>query len=124
MILTLLLRFVAKVCRRVVKKQDLVSVTSCGYCTTTEICTDGDLRLNVGESYEYFNGDTNNNEAYYIGEERGKGLIRGRVEICNGTTQTWGTVCDHQWSNMDASVSCQQAGLSRYGQSCSLPPPL
>ena len=83
----------------------------------SEICSDGDLRLNVGESYEYFYGNTMYDEAYYVDESRGRGLIRGRVEICNGTTQTWGTVCDNFWSNLDASVACHQAGLSRYGMS-------
>ena len=91
----------------------------CGYNDKkklfAEICNDGDLRLNVGESYDYFYGDTTYDEAYYISESTGHGLIRGRIEVCNGTTQTWGTVCDNFWSDLDASVACQQAGLSNYG---------
>lgn len=84
-------------------------------CTTTEICSDGDIRLNVGESYEYFDGDTMYDDAYYANGIRGSGLIRGRVEVCNGTTQVWGTVCDDWWNDLDASVVCHQAGFSRYG---------
>ena len=88
---------------------------ACSCDIIAEVCSDGDLRLNVGESYDYFYDNTMYNEAYYIDENRGHGLIRGRVEICNGTTQTWGVVCDNFWSNLDASVVCQQVGLSRYG---------
>ena len=80
-----------------------------------DVCSDGDLRLNVGESYDYLYGDTDYDEAYYNGGSRGHGLLRGRVEVCNGTTQMWGTVCDNSWSHLDASVACQQVGLSKYG---------
>lgn len=79
------------------------------------ICSAGDLRLNIGADYDYFNGNDLYDEAYYVDETRGSGLIRGRVEICNSSTQEWGTVCDSSWSALDASVACQQAGFSRYG---------
>lgn len=36
--------------------------------------------------------------------------MEGRVEIC--VDGRWGTVCDDQWSWMDALVACRQMGLS------------
>lgn len=37
----------------------------------------------------------------------------GRVEICvNGK---WGQVCDSNWTNIDASVVCQQVGYGANG---------
>lgn len=80
-----------------------------------DICSDGDLRLNVGEDYEYLYGDAMYDDAYYISGVGGNGLKRGRVEVCNATTQTWGTVCDDSWSDLDASVTCQQIGFSPFG---------
>lgn len=76
---------------------------------------DGDLRLNVADDYEYFGGNTEYDDAYYIGGASGMGLIRGRVEVCRNSTQTWGIVCDDDWTNLDASVACRQIGFSPYG---------
>ena len=41
-------------------------------------------------------------------------VARGRVELC--TFNTFGTVCDSMWNNLDASVVCNQLGFSPYGE--------
>ena len=52
------------------------------------MCDDGALRLIGGSSY-----------------------LEGRVEICYN--EAWGTICDNQFDNVDASVICRQLGFSR-----------
>ena len=42
-----------------------------------------------------------------------KQLRRGRVEVCVGAA--YGTVCNLQWTNQDASVVCRYLGYSPFG---------
>jgi len=58
-------------------------------CQETNICTQGDIRLQGGTS------------------------TQGRVEICNNNV--WGTVCDDFWGNVDAQVACRQLGFISTG---------
>ena len=56
------------------------------------VCTDGDLRLVGGTSF-----------------------MEGRLEVClNGV---WGTVCNHGWDDMEATVACRQLGHVSAGTS-------
>ena len=40
-------------------------------------------------------------------------VSRGIVELCVGGT--FGSICDDEWEDMDASVVCRQLGFSPYG---------
>ena len=53
-------------------------------------CTDGDARIRSGPNRR-----------------------TGRVEVC--VDESWGTICDHEWNSIDASVVCRQLGFSPYG---------
>ena len=57
-----------------------------------EMCIEGDLRL----------------------ESNGAGDLQGRVEVC--FEGIWGTVCHHQWSNVDARVVCNELGHPNTGE--------
>ena len=62
-------------------------VLSCGVYIE---CVDGDVRL-VDET------DNSHN------------VTEGRVEFC--FAGQWGTVCDYEWGDADATVVCNQLGL-------------
>ena len=42
----------------------------------------------------------------------------GRVEICQ--ENAWSTVCDNDWSDVDAAVVCIQLGLPFLGKYCTV----
>lgn len=66
-------------------------VTMLWWCTLTEKCTNGEIRLS-GSNFDR----------------------HGRVEVC--LNRTWGTICDNLFNNTDASVICRQLGFSPYGE--------
>ena len=40
----------------------------------------------------------------------GEHFAVGRLEVCNNNN-TWGTVCDMGWDNVDADAACMSAGF-------------
>ena len=68
------------------------------------------MRLLVGVNYDYYEGLTDYDGAFYIKDE----LSRGRVEVCVGGEFV--TICEDSWNNQAASVVCRQLGFSAYGE--------
>ena len=74
-------------------------------------CQDGDVRIGIGNFTNFYTTISDREDYYFIKDE----LARGRIEVCIG--ERYGTVCDSQWNNQDASVFCSTLGFSHYGQS-------
>lgn len=56
----------------------------------SSICVDGEIRLADGQN-----------------------VYEGRIEMC--LNSQWGTICDDNWSSMDAKVACRQLGYGTEG---------
>ena len=86
------------------------------YTVVTGVCQDSDVRLIVGDDYEYYYGGDSLDNNYYIDNQ----LSRGRLELClNGQ---WGVACQDYWQDEQASVVCNQLGFASVGKcrcSCS-----
>ena len=63
----------------------------------------------MGNLTEFYTSINEVESFFFIKDE----LARGRVELCIG--ERYGTVCDDNWDNEDASVACSQLGFSHYG---------
>ena len=75
------------------------------------MCTDGEVRLAVGENVDlFYNEPTDYSDSYYDKD----GLTSGRVEVC--ISGRYGSVCQNEWTEKDASVVCKQLGFSEYGK--------
>ena len=77
----------------------------------TAKCLEGDVRVGIDNFTNFYITINGREEYYFINGE----LARGRIEVCIG--ERYGTVCDSQWDNQDASVFCSQLGFSQFGQS-------
>ena len=84
-----------------------------GQLFDTEVCREGELRLNNlfnTDIENYYRNPTQFPTSFYIKDE----LSRGKVEVCVGGT--WGIVCGDTWNYHSASVACRQLQFSPWGK--------
>ena len=74
-------------------------------------CIEGSVRLSLDGNIEdsVYLMESSIEDFYFVKDE----LARGRVEVCVG--ETYGTICDDDWNNDEASVICSQLGFSTFG---------
>ena len=75
-------------------------------------CTEGSIRLVVGDSYDYYLDRVMGEDVEYIDDR----LSQGRVEMCvNGD---YGTICADggQWSFNESAVVCRELGFTAAGK--------
>ena len=74
-------------------------------------CKEGSLRLTLeGDIVDsVYLAEEEIDDHYFIKDE----LARGRIEVC--IRGRYGTICDSNWDDEDASVVCSQLGFSPYG---------
>ena len=77
-------------------------------CFLYAACATGTVRLFVGED-----GGNTQYDSLGIYTDSVRELRAGRVEVC--VSGQYGTVCNDNWDNHDASVICRQLGFSPYG---------
>ncbi len=87
-------------------------------CTCTDLCIEGSVRLVVGDNVtKIYLGQTGDLTTLKI--FRGN-LIQGRVELCSRSDSAqpldYHTLCTDNWTNLHASVVCQELGFSPYGR--------
>ena len=76
------------------------------------VCEDSEVRLLIGDNYDYYFGGETLDSSYYIDNQ----LSVGRLELClNGQ---WGVACQDYWNDEQASVVCNQLGFARVGKLC------
>ncbi|XP_064394599.1 deleted in malignant brain tumors 1 protein-like isoform X5 [Halichondria panicea] len=73
------------------------SCTSAAAVTCSRVCYDADVRVVEGERYGV-----------------------GRVEVCKDNV--WGTICDEEWDNLDATVACRAFRFDWGGEAILSPP--
>ena len=68
------------------------------------------MRLLIGDETTFYRTETTLESYYFIKDH----LARGRVEVC--IEGQFVTICNHQWTDEEASVVCGQLKFSLYGK--------
>jgi hypothetical protein len=79
-------------------------------CNSTASCMEGGVRLLIDDEATFYLTEHVRESYYFIKDH----LARGRVEVCIGGQ--FGTIRNHQWTYLEASVACRQLKFSSYGK--------